>query len=205
MRVALLDTNVLLAPGWPNHQHHGEAHAWFAANAAKGWATCAFTQLGFIRLSSNPAYTSNAVSPREAADLLRRWTERKDHRFWDSPATDRAEIYARAAGHQQANDAWLVEAARSHSGRLVTLDIRTRVHGLDPADRIASRGAGQTWPEGFQQRLERYPRPVARVAVGLGGRFSRFQLGQSARVASASKPEMTSKSSSSMELWRRRW
>lgn len=131
MSIAMLDTNVLLALGWPNHQHHGRAHAWFAANAARGWATCAFTQLGFIRLSSNPAYSPNPVLPREAADLLRRWTGRKDHRFWDSPAADISEIYVRAAGHQQVNDAWLVETARRQSGRLVTLDIRVRAHGLE--------------------------------------------------------------------------
>ncbi|MCC6764048.1 MAG: hypothetical protein IT293_05225 [Deltaproteobacteria bacterium] len=52
MKAALLDTNVLLALAWPNHQHHSAAHGWFAARAKKGWATCAFTQLGFIRLSS---------------------------------------------------------------------------------------------------------------------------------------------------------
>ena len=35
MKAALLDTNVLLALAWPNHQHHAQAHAWFAAH---GWA-----------------------------------------------------------------------------------------------------------------------------------------------------------------------
>jgi hypothetical protein len=54
MKVALLDTNVLLALAWPNHQHHGPAHTWFAQHAKKGRATCAFTQLGFIRLLSTP-------------------------------------------------------------------------------------------------------------------------------------------------------
>ncbi|MFN0130032.1 MAG: hypothetical protein ACKV19_25485 [Verrucomicrobiales bacterium] len=45
MKPALLDTNVLLALAWPNHQHHAQAHTWFSANAKKGWATCALTQL----------------------------------------------------------------------------------------------------------------------------------------------------------------
>lgn len=71
MKHALLDTNVLLALAWPNHQHHEQAHAWFSAYARKGWSTCAFTQLGFIRLSSNPAYTTNAVSPQDAAQNAR--------------------------------------------------------------------------------------------------------------------------------------
>lgn len=128
MSPALLDTNVLLALAWPNHQHHSQAHTWFAANAKKGWATCAFTQLGFIRLSSNPAYTPNAVPPGEAAGVLQQWIKQKGHRFWASPAADNPIIYSRAIGHQQVNDAWLVEVARQNSGRLITLDTRLPVH-----------------------------------------------------------------------------
>jgi hypothetical protein len=39
----------------------------------------------------------------------------------------------RALGHQQVQDAWLVEAARFNSGRLVTLDTRLRVHASNAA------------------------------------------------------------------------
>jgi uncharacterized protein len=130
VKAALLDTNVLLALAWPNHQHHAEAHAWFAAHAERGWATCAFTQLGFVRLSANPAYTADAVSPRDAAALLREWTRLKSHHFWASPAADDPAIYVRSIGHQQVNDAWLVEVARHHKGRLVTLDSRLAAHAL---------------------------------------------------------------------------
>jgi uncharacterized protein len=131
VRTALLDTNVLLALAWPNHQHHAAAHAWFAAHAGKTWATCAFTQLGFVRLSSNPAYTADAVSPSQAAALLRQWTRLKNHSFWASPAAADPAIYAQAIGHGQANDAWLVEAARCHAGRLVTFDTRLPIHAKD--------------------------------------------------------------------------
>lgn len=131
MKTALLDTNVLLALAWPNHQHHGEAHAWFAVNAKKGWATCAFTQLGFIRLSSNPAYTPDAVTPQDAAALLRRLTALKAHHFWDSPAADHPEIFGKAIGHQQVNDAWLVNVARRNHGCLITLDTRLPIHALE--------------------------------------------------------------------------
>jgi uncharacterized protein len=130
VKPALLDTNVLLALAWPNHQHHAQAHTWFAAHAKKGWATCAFTQLGFIRLSSNPAYTANAVPPQEAATLLQQWTRLKGHHFWSSPAAEDPAIYVRALGNQQVNDAWLVEVARRNSGRLVTLDTRLPVHAM---------------------------------------------------------------------------
>lgn len=131
MKTVLLDTNVLLALAWPNHQHHGQAHAWFAAHSKKGWATCAFTQLSFIRLSANPAYTSSAVSPRDAAALLQQWTRLKTHRFWLSPTADDPATYARAIGHQQVNDAWLVEVARKNKGRLLSLDTRVPIHAVE--------------------------------------------------------------------------
>lgn len=131
MTIALLDTNVLLALAWPSHQHHAEAHTWFAAHSKKGWATCAFTQLGFVRLSSNAAYTPDAVAPQDAAALLRQWTRLKGHRFWPSSSADDPAIYTRAIGHQQVNDAWLVQVARANSGRLVTLDTRLPVHASE--------------------------------------------------------------------------
>jgi toxin-antitoxin system PIN domain toxin len=132
VKAALLDTNVLLALAWPNHQHHAQAHAWFASGSKKGWATCAFTQLGFIRLSSNPAYTANAVPPQDAATLLQQWTRLTTHHFWRSPGADNPRLYARALGHQQVNDAWLVEVALKNSGRLITLDMRLSVHATKP-------------------------------------------------------------------------
>lgn len=131
MKAALLDINVLLALAWPSHQHHAAAHRWFAARAKRGWATCSFTELGFVRLSSNPAYTEDAVSPMEAAELLQQWTKLKSHRFWNTPAADTPSIYQHAIGHQQVNDAWLVEVARKKGGVLVTLDTRLSGHSLE--------------------------------------------------------------------------
>ena len=63
--------------------------------------------------------------------MLQKWTRLKGHRFWPSPAADDPEIYARAIGHQQVNDAWLVKAALQNAGRLVTLDTRLPVHSLE--------------------------------------------------------------------------
>jgi predicted nucleic acid-binding protein len=38
--VALLDVNALVALAWDSHLHHVRIREWFAANAARGWATC---------------------------------------------------------------------------------------------------------------------------------------------------------------------
>jgi toxin-antitoxin system PIN domain toxin len=128
LKTALLDTNVLLALAWPNHQHHGEAHRWFAHHADGGWATCAFTQLGFVRLSANPAYSRYPVPPADAATLLLNWTKHKGHRFWSSPPAQNRAIFTHALGHQQVNDAWLIHVTRFHKGSFVTFDSRLTVH-----------------------------------------------------------------------------
>jgi len=128
MKPALLDTNVLLALAWPNHQHHSLAHEWFRSESRHGWASCAVTQLGFVRLSSNPAYTPAAVAPRHAAELLQQLITHKRHAFWPCPPASSATTYLRALGHQQVNDAYLVEVAKRRRGRLVTLDTRLPVH-----------------------------------------------------------------------------
>jgi len=128
VKPALLDVNVLLALAWPNHQYHALAHAWFGTDARFGWATCAFTELGFIRLSSNPAYTAAAVSPQEAAQLLAALAVHKKHRFWNSPFARDTSIYAKALGHQQVNDAYLVRLAETARSRLVTFDTRLSGH-----------------------------------------------------------------------------
>lgn len=79
----LLDVNVLLALGWPNHVHHATARAWFREIEPSGWATCGITESGFIRVSSNHRVTPDARTPGEAAILLHRITQRGVHQFID--------------------------------------------------------------------------------------------------------------------------
>jgi hypothetical protein len=66
----LLDVNVLVALAWPNHQFHLAAIRRLESRRNR-WATCALTQLGFIRLSSNPVAVPSPRRPAEAAALLR--------------------------------------------------------------------------------------------------------------------------------------
>ena len=124
----LLDVNLLLALAWPNHQHHGAAHDWFADRGRKAWATCTLTQLGFIRLSSNPSYSGVRLTPGDAADLLRRWTNQKSHAFWPSISCDERALFVHCTGHQQVNDAWLVAMAIHQKGKLATFDMRLLGH-----------------------------------------------------------------------------
>jgi uncharacterized protein len=121
----LLDTNILIALAWPNHVHHRETLAWFGAKAAEGFRTCPITQTGFVRISSNPAFTPHAPSPAEAMALLRRITELPGHGFWpdDQPINASPVVVT----HRQVTDAYLLALAIAHDGALATLDrgIRT--------------------------------------------------------------------------------
>jgi toxin-antitoxin system PIN domain toxin len=121
----LLDVNVLIALLWPPHEAHTRAQRWFAKNADQGWATCAMTQAGFVRILSNPAFSRRVVSPRDALEVLGGSIRHPAHRFWteDIAVTEAlAHFRGRLLGHQQITDAYLLGLAIHKKGRLATLD-----------------------------------------------------------------------------------
>ena len=124
MRPALLDLNLLVALCWPSHEHHGLAHEWFAQRRTAEWATCPLTQLGFVRLVSNPAFSRDALSVRDALTLLVKNLEHPDHVFWsaDSDVTSLTSLSPSLRGHQQVTDAYLLALARHHGGLVATCD-----------------------------------------------------------------------------------
>ena len=124
-RVSLLDVNVLVALFDPDHVHHELAHDWFADHRADGWATCAVTENGFVRIVSNPRYQSNAPRPAAVLDQLRRFCASGRHHFWaDSVSLRDADLFnlAVARGHGQVTDVYLLGLARRMGGRLATFD-----------------------------------------------------------------------------------
>ena len=82
MSVSLLDVNVLLALAWPTHVHHLAAHRWFAENYGTWWATCLLTQLGFVRLSMQPAVVKIPILIGDVMEALAQMTAHSAHRFW---------------------------------------------------------------------------------------------------------------------------
>jgi hypothetical protein len=82
-RLFLLDTNALLALAWPNHQFHGVVVRRLARSLVSGWATCLLTELGFIRLSLNPAIVDVRKPPAEVLDVLSRLTDDEHHAYVD--------------------------------------------------------------------------------------------------------------------------
>ena len=127
MKGYLLDTNLLIALLWPSHERHDLALKWFTRHRAKGWATCPFTQAGFVRIVANPAFSRDAVQPREAIQVLSANTAAKDHAFWPDElplAESVAFTGVRLLGHQQVTDAYLLGLAIRRGGVLATLDQR---------------------------------------------------------------------------------
>lgn len=54
--VGLLDVNVMIALVLPEHEHHVVALTWLTTEGwANGWATCAVTELGVIRVCAQLA------------------------------------------------------------------------------------------------------------------------------------------------------
>jgi len=131
----LLDVNVLLALAWPTHIHHLAAHEWFAENHDSGWATCPLTQLGFVRLSMQPAVVKVPILFGDVMAALSQMTSGGTHRFWQLEGglgDIREEIRARVVGYHQVTDAVLLDLAIRHRGRLATFD--RRISGLLPQD-----------------------------------------------------------------------
>jgi len=123
--VFLLDANVLIALAWPEHEFHEKVGRWFMRHSRAGWATCPFTQAAFVRVLSNPAFSSDALTPENALRVLESNLLLPGHHFWTNSISVPDGIRnsgARLTGHRQITDAYLLGLAIHHKGKLATLD-----------------------------------------------------------------------------------
>lgn len=121
---ALFDVNVLLPLFDIAHIHHAPARNWWALHKSTGWASCALTQNGFVRVISKAAY-QRPIALQTALSLLTEQLQEADHEFWpdDISITD-ATVFDRSniLGPNQITDVYLLGLAVKHGGRLVTFD-----------------------------------------------------------------------------------
>jgi toxin-antitoxin system PIN domain toxin len=125
VKTALVDLNLLTALLWPAHEHHETAHRWFRARANGRWATCALTQLGFVRIVSNPAFSRDALSPPDAVALLAVNLSHAAHEFWTDTLQVPAAIKGMEPGlqgYRQLTDGYLLALADRRKGVLATFD-----------------------------------------------------------------------------------
>jgi uncharacterized protein len=123
---SILDINVVIALLDQDHALHERAHAWWAAHAKAGWASCPITENGIVRIMSHPAYSSNTqFTASELVARLRTFVEQTNHEFWpdDVSIRDATAIVAdRIHGGRQLTDLYLLALAVQHRGRLATFD-----------------------------------------------------------------------------------
>lgn len=118
---------------------HQRARDWIEAEIAYGWASCAITQNGFVRIVSQPRYPS-PISPAEAIDRLARATHTEHHEFWpcsisliDDHVVDAAHLH----GSRQVTDAYLLALATNNDARLATFDQSVPLSAV-PAANVAN-------------------------------------------------------------------
>jgi toxin-antitoxin system PIN domain toxin len=110
----LLDVNVLLAAIWENHPHHHRAFRWLAG---KRISVCPLSELGFLRVSTNPKAIHAPM--KKARALLQTFLTERDARWIpdDLPALD---SHPRKTEH--VTDFYLAALADKHGMKLATLD-----------------------------------------------------------------------------------
>jgi toxin-antitoxin system PIN domain toxin len=98
---------------------------WFLNRRRSKWATCPITQLGFVRLLSNPAFSPDALAVKAAVELLAKNVGQADHEFWpDSLPVQRVlkPLMHDTFGYRQTTDAYLLALAIRRKARLATFD-----------------------------------------------------------------------------------
>jgi toxin-antitoxin system PIN domain toxin len=116
----LLDVNALLALGYRDHVHHERVGHWFRSlSKSDQLATCAITELGFIRIATSSARYSESVAAAQAALLGLKAAS--NYRFLPDALTAEC-LPDWVLKSKQTTDGHLVELALAHGARLATLD-----------------------------------------------------------------------------------
>jgi uncharacterized protein len=130
----LFDVNLLVTMHLPGSNSFSQVQHWFSMIGSKNFATCAITQAGFIRVSTQLAVIGGAIDVSEAKVALQRLTARSEHAYWpiDISYLEAVEPFeTRMLGYRQITDAYLLGLAIHHRGKLATLD-RAIVHLAGP-------------------------------------------------------------------------
>lgn len=121
---ALLDINVLIALLDAAHVHHKLATAWLGTNVRHGWASCALTQIGCVRIMSQPAYP-NTRPAAVVAERLRHAAADRRHEFWPADVDllgGQVIDWSLVLTSRHVTDLYLLSLAVEHGGRFVTFD-----------------------------------------------------------------------------------
>ena len=120
----LLDVNALLALGYALHVHHDRAEAWIAQLQTSGipsLATCAITELGFVRVASGAvAHSVDVATAKLELAQLKQSSVVSFQFLKDELGADRLPAWVTKSG--QTTDGHLVALAVAHGAKLATFD-----------------------------------------------------------------------------------
>ncbi len=126
----LIDTDLFFAAIYAGHGNHVLARRRLDEVKAAGWGIAAETYLAAVRLLMNPVImASGALSAERALEAVESELagEHPGRVVLAVTRPDR-KMLARAKGHRQIMDFWLVQIARESGVRLLTHDAALRKH-----------------------------------------------------------------------------
>ena len=119
----LLDANVLIAMGYTKHQCHKKVGAWISTERAKGgieFATCAITELAFVRAGAQAGYFVDVATASNALSRLKKNKVIPFQFMSDDVPVESLPKWVKTP--RQTTDGHLVALAARHSVKLATLD-----------------------------------------------------------------------------------
>lgn len=118
----LLDVNTLIALGHTLHGHHARAEKWLKSvlPQAEIVATCAITELGFVRVSVQSGLQPDVTAAIVALAKLKASSSVPTELWPDDMGADRLPKYVKKPA--ELTDGHLLELARAHGAQFVTLD-----------------------------------------------------------------------------------
>lgn len=117
----LLDVNALLALGHDAHAMHDRAQAWVAARRrADRLATCAITELGFVRVGPQARLSPDVAGAAGLLTALKRSRRPAFVLLADNVGADALPAWVKSPG--QTTDGHLLALAGVHGARLATFD-----------------------------------------------------------------------------------
>jgi predicted nucleic acid-binding protein len=118
----LLDVNTLVALAHQGHAEHSRVIRWFASSIDCGakFATCAITEIGFVRVSIQAGFERDAPAAMETLRGLKESSRIPFEMLSDYLGADRLPTHV--TGVKQITDGHLLELSAEFSMRLATLD-----------------------------------------------------------------------------------
>ena len=119
----LLDANVLIAMGYTKHQFHKKVGAWISSERSEGeveFATCAITELAFVRAGAQAGYFVDVATAKNALSRLKKNKVIPFRFMSDDVPVESLPKWVKTP--RQTTDGHLVALAAYHGIKLATLD-----------------------------------------------------------------------------------